>query len=398
MKRVLFVQSTLEPHGGGYAVAAWMLDTLKREYDITLLTWRPPDFDAINGQFGTSLVSSDVRILCPKLPARWLIQAIPDQWNIQKFSYLLRIAKRLAASHDVAMTAEMEADFGRPGIQYVHFPYLGTSFQRLTHSLEMPLPGKAAGLASGRIRPWMLWSNYSFDRMRRNLTLVNSDWTGDCYRAAFGGETITLYPPAAGEFPRTPFEARENGFACVGRFHPAKRADWVIEMLARVHEVFPEVRLHLVGRTGSFPGERAFYPQLAALVRSHSSWVRLHEGISRRELAGLLSTLRYGIHALVDEHFGMGIAEMLRAGCVPFVHESGGQVEIVGNDPALLYSSADDAVERILRVLRNPGLQSELASKLQQRAERFTVEAFAAGLREAVRGFLSRPQVELYYP
>ncbi len=389
MKRVLFVQSTLRPHGGGYAVASWMLEALKRDYEVTLLTWSPPDFDALNAHFGTSLRSSDFRVICPRLPERLLIQSIPDPWTVQKFSYLLRTAKRLAASHDVALTAEMEADFGCRGIQYVHFPYLGTSYRTLSHSLDMPAPGKLTALAAGRIRPWMLWSNYSFDRMRQNLTLVNSDWTGGCYKAAFGGQPITLYPPAAGAFPHIPFESREDGFACVGRFHPGKRPDWVIETLARVHAVFPSVRLHLVGAAGNFPGEREFYPRLAALARSHSSWVRLHENISRQELADLLSRQRYGIHALENEHFGMGIAEMVRAGCIPFVHNSGGQVEIVGNDPALLYTSADDAAERILAVLRNPGLQQDLRLKLQRRAGLFTPEAFIAGLLSAVRGFLA---------
>lgn len=390
MKRALFVQSTLYAHSGANAVAVWMMEALKSEYETTLLTWRPPDFDALNAHYGTNLHASDFRVLCPvHLPARWLIQAIPDTGTVQIFSYLLRKVKRVGRAYDVILTAEMEADFGRPGIQYVHFPYLRPQYSRRAHSLDMPLVDKFRALAEGRARPWMLLSNYSFDRMRENLALVNSNWTAQHYNEAFGQTATTLYPPAAGDFPVVPFEERENGFACVGRFHPGKRQDWVIETLAKVRTAFPDIRLHLVGAADRSPQEREFRPRLLALQRAHSSWVTLHENISRQELTELLSRQKYGIHAQVDEHFGIGIAEMLRAGCVPFLHNSGGQVEIVGNNPALLYSSADDAVARILRVLRSPELQTKLHHELRRRAGLFTSDAFVAGFRQVVSRFVA---------
>jgi glycosyltransferase involved in cell wall biosynthesis len=390
MKRALFVQSTLYAHGGANAVAVWMMEALKNEYEITLLTWRPPDFDALNAHYGTNLRASDLRVLCPvHLPARLLIQAIPDVGTVQMFSYLLRKVKRLGRDYDVILTAEMEADFGRQGIQYVHFPYIRSEYSRRTHSLDMPLADRLRALAHGRARTWMLLSNYSFDRMRENLALVNSNWTARQYHDAFGRTATTLYPPAPGDFPVVPFEERENGFVCVGRFHPGKRQDWIIKTLAKVRTVFPDLRLHLVGAADQSPHEREFRPRLIALQREHSSWVTLHENISRRELTEVLSRQKYGIHAQVGEHFGIGTAEMLRAGCIPFVHNSGGQVEIVGSDPALLYSSADDAVALILRVMRSPELQTKLRDELRRRSALFTPDAFAAGFRQLVSRFIA---------
>ena len=43
-KRILFIQPNLHPPGGGEAVAAWFIEALKDEYDLTLLTWTPIDF------------------------------------------------------------------------------------------------------------------------------------------------------------------------------------------------------------------------------------------------------------------------------------------------------------------------------------------------------------------
>jgi glycosyltransferase involved in cell wall biosynthesis len=388
--KILFVQSTLRPHGGGYAVAAWTLQALKPDFDVTLLTWGPVDFGALNEKFGTSLSGSDFPVIVPRPAARRIIEAIPDDWNIQKFSYLLAIAKRIGSSFDTAITAEMEADFGRPGIQYINYPYLQTAFERLRSSSDSPRGSRFRRLLNGSIRPWMMVSRYSFDRMRENLTLVNSDWGGGAYESAYGRKTVTLYPPAAGKFVTTPWEAREDGFVCIGRFHPQKRTDWVIETLARVHSRFPNVHLHIVGGAGQFPGEREFYPLLASLARRHSSWVHLHENISRDELMHLLARQRYGIHAMENEHFGMGIAEMVRAGCITFVHASGGQVEIVASEPALLYRTAEDAVARIEAILGKPQLQSELCRSLGERAHLFSPESFAAGLLRVVWQFLER--------
>jgi glycosyltransferase involved in cell wall biosynthesis len=164
----------------------------------------------------------------------------------------------------------------------------------------------------------------------------------------------------------------------------------MIETLAKVRTAFPDLRLHIIGAADGSPRERAFRPRLLALQRAHASWVTLHENVSRREMTEVLSHQKYGIHAQVDEHFGIGTAEMLRAGCIPFVHNSGGQVEIVANNPALLYSSAGDAVDRILSVLRSPELQTELRGELRRQASLFTPDAFVARFRQVVSEFIAQ--------
>ena len=52
-----------------------------------------------------------------------------------------------------------------------------------------------------------------------------------------------------------------------------------------------------------------------------------------------------------EEHFGMAPAEMARAGCIVWVPRGGGQMEIVGREPALMYESDDEAVEKISATL-----------------------------------------------
>ena len=62
----------MQPPGGGNGVAAWMLQALVPEHDVTVLSWWPIDVDPINRFFGTSLRSGDFATLvaprrCPRL-------------------------------------------------------------------------------------------------------------------------------------------------------------------------------------------------------------------------------------------------------------------------------------------------------------------------------------------
>jgi hypothetical protein len=78
---------------------------------------------------------------------------------------------------------------------------------------------------------------------------------------------------------------------------------------------------------------------------------------------------------------------MLRAGCILFVPNSGGQVEIVGLDERLTYDD-NDAVERILSVMDSPALQRKLLDLLGTRQQLFSTQRFVAEFKAAVRRFL----------
>jgi hypothetical protein len=92
---------------------------------------------------------------------------------------------------------------------------------------------------------------------------------------------------------------------------------------------------------------------------------------------------------MVGEHFGMAVAELVRAGCITFVSDEGGPVAIVGGEPAQLFGSVEEAVTRIDAVLRSEARQASLHARVMQRRHLFGAEAFADGLREAVEQFIA---------
>lgn len=386
-KRILFVSANLRPTGGAESVAAWMLHGLARRYDVTIATWHEPDFAALDKKFGTSLAGLRFDVRTPGTWEKKLIQAIPDASNHQCANYILRMAKNLREEFDLRISCSgMEGDLGERGIQYIHYPYLANRVPSYEIPGDGPLLDVVRGICSRSIRPWMIISGYSFARMQSNLTLTNSHWTKQEIERHYRTETRVLYPPAAGEFTPVPWEEREDGFVSIGRLATAKRHADQIAILKNVHNQWPSLRFHLCGSAQ----DPEYFRQLKEQVGKAGDWVTLHENLSRKDLVELISRQRYGIHTQFREDFGMAPAELARAGCIPFVHNSGGQVEIVDSDARLCFDGQEDAAAKILALLKDRAAQDELRHRVQARTQRFTPEAFLEGFLEHVEKELEK--------
>jgi len=127
--------------------------------------------------------------------------------------------------------------------------------------------------------------------------------------------------------------------------------------------------------------------KIRALAEQFRDWVVLEGWTFGDRKRDLLAGHRFGINACQSEAFGVAVAEMVLAGCVVFVPNGGGQVEIA-NDPALIFSSEDDAVEKITAVLASDAEEERLRAHLQRTAKAFSVENFMESMRKVVREFL----------
>jgi glycosyltransferase involved in cell wall biosynthesis len=372
-RRVLLVQRELAPPSGAAGLAAWMVQALKDEYAVTLLGWQRPDLAALNRFFGTTLESGDLAVIVPPAPLRALLASIPTPAYLLRTALLLRLAKRRARDFDVLLTGDNEADFGPRGVQYINYPWD-----------LLPRPALEARWYHGRAlvaayrELCIRLAEFSDDRMRTTPALVSSDYVGRLVGQRYGVVPRTLYPPVMGEFPAVPWEAREPAFLCVGRIAPEKQLDRVIDVLARVRAEIPGVRLRIVGTP-----EGAYAERIAARARAEGGWVTISSGLSREALAALMAQHRYGIHGNLDEHYGMVVAEMVHAGCLVWVPDDGGQVEIVG-DRRLRYDTVEGGAAAIVRTLRDPGQEAELRRHLAAQARRFSTETFVRELREVI--------------
>src|SRR6185503_8350676 len=140
----------------------------------------------------------------------------------------------------------------------------------------------------------------------------------------------------------------------------------------------PDLRLRIVGTP-----EGAYAERIAARARAEGTWITIQSGLTREALAVLMARHRYGIHGHLNEHYGMVVAEMVHAGCIVWVPNDGGQVEIVG-DARLRYDTVEGAAAAIVRTLSDPAEEADLRSRLAKQARLFSTERFVQGFREVV--------------
>lgn len=375
MKRVLLIASSFDGAGGGPCVAAWALQALYADFDVTVLTWKEPDFGMMNRRFGTSVPAGGARAVCISRLLRWLVDAMPLRLALLRRALLESAARRLVqlSSFDVVASADNEMSVGPRMVQYIHFPW--ALYPRPGYDLRWYHPGPLVRLYRTLISRGL---GYSREAVKQNLTLVNSAWTGRHYTAWYDAPSQVLYPPAPVEAEPSDWSERRNAFICLGRFAPEKRIPEIIAILRAVRNSGFDVTLDICGQID----DPAYYRLIRAEVEAAGDWVRLHVDLPRPAMMHLVSSCRFGIHGMIGEHFGIAVAEMIRLGCLCFASSEGGPAEILG-DPRLLFSSDAEAVERIRAVLSSPDLQTELRGVIYDRAARFSPEAFMAGFRTA---------------
>lgn len=379
-KRVLVVHPVLGSSGGGNGVAAWALEALRDTCDVSLLTLRRPDLPRVNRTFGTSLREGDFRLHLPPAVYRLLIAGFPTPGALLQTCVTMRFARILDAGErfDLLLGTQNEADFGRRGIHYVHHPWVYLPRPRNEMRWFHYLPG----VLDGYRRFCQAIARSDNEGLRRNLSLANSTFIAGRIREVHGVESVIVYPPVLGGGPDVPWGERVNGFVAVGRLHGTKRWDVAVAILDEVRRRGHDVSFTLIGSRD----DDAWYRKLTALAATRP-WMRLLTDISRADLSRELSRHRYGIHAMVDEHFGMAPAEIQLAGAIVFVHNSGGPVEIVGGDPRLLFEGVEDAADRISRVLSSPEDQESLRALGAAQRRIYSAETFCSSLREIVEGF-----------
>ena len=85
-----------------------------------------------------------------------------------------------------------------------------------------------------------------------------------------------------------------------------------------------------------------------------------------------------------NEHFGIAVAELVRGGAIPFVHDSGGPVEVVGGRRELRFQDTVTGAAALSAVVRNPSLQLELRRFLAEHGKLFSPAEFRGSLRRIV--------------
>lgn len=374
--------------GGSESVALWTVEALKDRHDVSLVTGGPVELARLNHYYGTNIQDGEIEITRAPLPLKW--------WRTRKFAALhgaafQRYCRRISARFDLVINTYGLCDFSVPSIQCVaDFGFVRQWRTTLHPELaryrrwwygDSPLRRTYLNLCDAASRP-------NPEAWRQNLTLANSQWTANLLREKFEIVSQVLYPPVVDGFAEIPWERREDGFLCIGRVVPEKRMDAVIGILDLVRRRGRNIHLHILGAVDDSPFGRT----IQCLAARHRDWVFLEGRVSGAEKMAMLAAHRYGINGRLHEPFGIAPAEMVKAGCITFVPNGGGQSEIVDH-PALTYENEQDGARKIEAVLACEATRKSLASHLRRQSAKFSVENFVTGIQESAEGVLAEQAV-----
>lgn len=354
--------------GGAETVALWMMEALKHDYDITLFSITSVDLSRLDRLYGTKLAQSKI-IVRSFFPA-WLERIAELLFvNVDFFRnfflhLFLRWFKKNTHDFDVLMSGYNAVDFGRPGIQYIHWKDVFN-------------------------QPSFFWlSEFSNDRLNTNLSLSNSGYTAVVNEKEFGIQSRVVYPPVTVEVEPVPWAERENAVICSGRLTSAKQPHMAIRVVEKLRSQGFDLKLYLTGGGGG-TYQWKYRRFLQKMVEERSDWVTVFENLNYRDYMNLMARCRYGLH-LKPEPFGISIAEMMKLGLIPFVRTQGGQSEIVGDRyPEARFERTGHAADCMATILGNPELHEEVRQYFWNRRHLFSTADFMAAIQQATVDFLA---------
>jgi glycosyltransferase involved in cell wall biosynthesis len=358
--------------GGAEAVALWMMEALKDQYNLTLITFADIDWQRLNLMYGTTLNAQSIKVdsLLPQVFYSYSNALASNNKHFRQLAIhlTLRRCQQNSPDYDLVISAYNAADLGRTGMQYIHW-------------IKVLEGGELAQKYYNRI------SNFSIDNLKKNFSLVNSEAVATAVKDYYGIDAKVVYPPVVIKPTDIAWQDKENAFICSGRLVEAKQPHRVIQCLEKVRQKGIDLKLYITGGGGG-NAEVKYKRYLDQLIRDNSDWIRLCENLSYEDYSKILYRCKYGIH-FKPEPFGISIAEMVKAGIIPFARNGGGPVEIIGQENNdLLFSSFEDAVEKITEVMQNESKQYQLLSSLEKQKFLFSTEKFMADINNVVTSYL----------
>lgn len=371
MARVGILHPDLTTLGGGEVVSINILKALERTHVVDLVTGTPNvGLDSLAEFAGVE--TPEVTVNTASQLVELLHEARGNRFGLFEAAVFNRMVRSLREEYDVLFSTTNELTIPGPAVQYVHYPQFDRSnvpgeahTESLTYEFYKRLCRQVAG-----------WNPQT---IADSTLLANSKWTASVTEDIYGVRPLVVHPPIdVDEFSPIPWAEREPGFVSVGRLEPHKNVLKMIEIVDGLRSRGHDTHLHVVGAHNDDEyGDRVV---AAVADRSHVSY----EGsLERDQLIDLLTTHQYGLHGRRYEHFGVVVAEMVAAGMVPLVPNSGGQVEIVSSNDAVTYDSRSDAIEKADRLLSGAVDHESVRRSFVDPSE-FSVERFRKSITDVV--------------
>ncbi|MDA3833182.1 MAG: hypothetical protein PF495_07270, partial [Spirochaetales bacterium] len=248
MEKIYLIFPGYPVNGGAPAVAVWAIVALRQKFDVYVVGYFNWPLDELNSFFGTDLKMGDFTTVRAFGSGRinQLVSRMPRTLNHCLLSWWVK--RNVHDDFCVSMCGEF--DFGRPGIQYIHFPFFSdgnvSTYEQASIGCRDTVIRRFYRKVCERLSGW------SLDSIKSNHTVCNSNFTAEVTHRAYGIDPDVLYPPVYVEnFPEVPWGDRADDVVMLGRMVPYKNQDFGIKVVEQLRARGYLADLHLVGRWGN---------------------------------------------------------------------------------------------------------------------------------------------------
>ncbi|KAJ2785817.1 asparagine-linked glycosylation protein [Coemansia interrupta] len=371
--------------GGGERVLWTMIKALQDKYPYMVSVVYSGDgldrtalLDQVQAKFGLTIDPRTVHVV--ELRRRWWVEHKFPRLTLllQSLGSVWLAAEALNAFHPDVFVDTVGYAFsyplvrmvcgGRvPVVSYTHYPTISSDMQTLVASRESGVNNSDAVASSPlltwlkRVYYWAFAQAYAWSGSFGSTIMTNSSWTHGHIVGLFGKPRMTrvVYPPCDTESLREmPLTGRTPLVVSLAQFRPEKNHALQVDAFARMLAQHPELAAPPSWRqpapSALLSDEPLEYPVLViiggarnledearaemlrqqaerlqvgrqVLVVVNESWPRVLQWLRRASV---------GLHTMRDEHFGIGVVEMMAAGMLMVAHDSAGpKLDIV--TPAL---------------------------------------------------------------
>lgn len=366
--------------GGAEAAAMWIIEALSQDFDVTIYTRGGFDSFELDQLASTPLRQGRFRIVVCDQANLWPVGTMAH-------SSFIRSLYGVSARFDLRVTASGVMHWGRPAMHFLSSVIWNNA---LAERFNAPNAASQMGAARRVVRRVAEWSSGERARpLNDDIFIANSSWTAEQVKPFCPGPIHVLPPAVLRPNTASAWETREQGVLVFGRVSPEKQIETCIRIVERVRAEGHAIKLCIAGPDG----DAAYVDRINALCRERSEWVERAPLVLGAEKQRLLGRFRYGLSACAIEAFGIATAEMAASGMLVIVPEAGGQREII-TDPRQRFTNAKEAVDRLLGILRDEGLEMQLHDAARGAIERFLPERFIETVRGlAVQSVLSGSRV-----
>ncbi|HLB60739.1 MAG TPA: glycosyltransferase family 4 protein [Patescibacteria group bacterium] len=225
---------------------------------------------------------------------------------------------------------------------------------------------------------------------RFQAVICNSKFTKRWIDRRYGTDALVVYPPVDIDQFISPDKSaqhnieKEKLILSVGRFHPFKKHEVMIEAFIQLQQKIHGWRLCIAG--GLMEENRQYFGRLENMARNTTITLLKNESADNLKMLYKKASLYwhaagYGedpkIYPEAMEHFGITTVESMAAGCIPLVYAGGGQKEIVrDNRDGYLWKTTDELIQRTEHIINNDKIAKNMRAAVRERSKLFSRERF----------------------